>query len=103
MHLMQSSRRRNVAARLEVERLESRTVLSTLVWSNRGTCTAAPCGTTDGDMYFARFGANAAAARNVTDAVLAAWGTIIQEFNYTNVGQPLYAPQANTYFLSISG
>src|SRR5262249_46985210 len=82
--------------RLELEDLENRTLLSTIVWTNRGSLLS------DTDNFNATYGGNAATARSIVDTAIGAWQNIINNFNYTNVGQQGYAPQANTYSVSIS-
>lgn len=64
--------------RLEVEPLEERTLLSTIVWGNRGTVQS------DRDGFNAVFGSQAAAARNVVDAALRSWAQVIDRFNYAD-------------------
>ncbi len=82
--------------RLAVERLEDRTLPSTILWANRG----APGADTDG--FQAVYGANAAQARTVVDAAIDDWEAVIQNFNYRNVGTRGNAPAANTFTLQIS-
>jgi hypothetical protein len=82
--------------RMELEDLESRTLLSTIVWTNRGSANS------DTDSFNAFFGTNASAARTIVDRAIVDWENVIGNFNYTNVGQPGFAPQANTYSVSIS-
>jgi hypothetical protein len=88
-------RRRSPASRLSVEALEDRTLLSTIVWTNEGNIN------NDTDLFNATYGANAVAARSIVDTAISRWETVIQNFNYNNVGQPGYASAANTYNLSI--
>jgi Ca2+-binding RTX toxin-like protein len=60
--------------RLEVRELESRTLLSaTILWTNRGQAS---------DDFDAIFGTQAAQARSVVDAAIAAWQRTITSFNY---------------------
>jgi hypothetical protein len=62
----------------------------------------APCGAgTDNDNFFARYGANAAAARTIVNTTITAWQDVIQNFNYRNVGMAGWAPVANTYSVNI--
>src|SRR5262249_11224339 len=82
--------------RLEVEDLESRMLLSTIVWTNRGSAAS------DTGSFNAVYGSNAAAAQSIVDQAIVDWQNIIGNFNYANVGQPGSAPQANTYTVSIS-
>ena len=58
--------------------LERRDTPSTIVWANRGTPTADTVG------YIAAFGAQAPAARAVTDAAILAWQNVIVSFNYAD-------------------
>jgi hypothetical protein len=74
--------------RLCTEELEARTLLSTIVWTNRGSATV------DTDHFNAVFGANAGSARAVVDTALADWENIITNFNFAN--------GSNTFTLSIS-
>ncbi len=60
---------------LEVETLENREMLSTIVWTNRGGAG------NDSDLFGAAFGANAPAARLVVDAALDNWERVIPSFN----------------------
>lgn len=68
--------------------MEDRTLLSTLLWSNRGSALS------DTDGFNAVFGARAATARAVVDAALHAWQNIILNFNYADGG--------NTFTFTIS-
>src|SRR5262249_7599876 len=65
--------------RPELEGLEDRTLLSSIVWDNRGV-TSGP----NNDRFNDVFGGNANLARNVVDAVLLDWQNIITNFNYSN-------------------
>ncbi len=63
------------AAQLELEALENREMLSSIVWTNRGGVG------NDSDLFGAAFGANAPAARLVVDAALDNWERVIPSFN----------------------
>jgi Ca2+-binding RTX toxin-like protein len=67
-----SSRR----ARLELEALEARTVLSTIEWTNMGNSVD------DRDGFTAAFGANALQARSIVRRAIADWEDVILNFNY---------------------
>jgi hypothetical protein len=71
-----------------LEILEDRTLLSTFVWTNRGSALS------DTDSFNAVFGVNADTARAVVDSGLLTWQNIIQNFNF--------ADGSNTFSLSIS-
>lgn len=71
-----------------VEILESRCLLSTIQWINRGGLDS------DTDGFNAAYGANAAAARAIVEEAINDWAAIIQDFNY--------ASGSNTYVLSVS-
>ena len=77
-----SSTRRTLAAAaspiVALEPLESRRLLSTITWTNRGLAS---------DNFAATFGVNAGAARNVVDAVIDRYEETIASFNYTNATQ----------------
>src|SRR5947207_2229769 len=60
------------------ELLEKRTLLSNIVWTNRGSAT------NDSDQFNAVFGANANQARLVADAAFAAWGRVVSNLNLSN-------------------
>ena len=79
MRMLHSSLR---SRRLMLERLEDRTVPSTLIWTNRGP----------GD-GFDIFGPLTNLARNVIDGVLFSWQRVIDDFNY--------ADGTNTFFVEI--
>ena len=85
--MMGASRSRHGARRPPPERgkplhacelLEKRTLLSNIVWTNRGSAT------NDSDQFNAVFGANANQARLVADAAFAAWGRVISNLNLSN-------------------
>src|SRR3954465_11091763 len=57
------------------ETLESRRLLSTITWTNRGLAS---------DNFTSTFGANAPAARAVVDAAVSWWQRIINNFNYSD-------------------
>jgi hypothetical protein len=90
------SRRRNHSQPPSLETLEGRELPSTILWTNEGNSN------NDSDNFNATYSGNAATARTVAEAAILRWETIIQDFNYRNVGQSGWAPTANTYSLSIS-
>ncbi|MBC8109112.1 MAG: hypothetical protein H7Z14_21175 [Anaerolineae bacterium] len=63
-----------------------------IVWTNRGTATAAGAG--DTDLFGARFGTSAPLARAVVDAVIVAFERMVGSFNYSSAGV--------TYSMSLS-
>jgi Ca2+-binding RTX toxin-like protein len=71
---------RRSSIRQAIERLESRTLLSTIVWSNRGTLSD------DSDRFAREYGADAESARRIVDRVLADWATIVEDFHYRDGG-----------------
>src|SRR4051812_5486670 len=74
-----------------VEPLEVRTLLSNIIWANRGSQSG------DSDRFGQFFGNNAEKARRVVDAAVAAWAHVVQDFNYQNPGSgDGFAPAANT-------
>jgi Ca2+-binding RTX toxin-like protein len=73
--------------RLVVEVLEDRTLLSTIVWANRGSAAS------DSDDFGGVFGSQAAAARAVVDAAISAWQNVILNFNFSD--------HSNTFTLNI--
>ncbi len=80
--------------RLGLEQLEARMMLSDIRWMNRGT------NLSDTDGLGAVFGNDAAAARVVIDQVIMDWESVIDSFNYRNVGQKGWAPH-NYYELRV--
>ena len=84
--------------RPRLETLESRLTPSTIIWENEGDDNF-------GDLVDAStgmpIGANAGAARDVVNAAINFWETVITNFNYQNVGMPFWAPEPNKYFLEI--
>jgi hypothetical protein len=68
------------AAANVVEALESRTLFSTIAWTNRGTST------NDSDGFNAQFGGNANQARLCFDRAIVDWEEIIVNFNYSGGG-----------------
>ena len=83
-----SATRRHARRAAACETLESRFLLSTITWSNRGSAT------NDSDRFNAVFGTLANQARAVVDADIAYWQRVITNFNYSN--------GTNTFTLSIS-
>jgi hypothetical protein len=77
------------AAGCACEQLEKRTLLSTIVWSNRGTAS------NDSDGFNAMFGGNAQQARLVCDRAILDWEEVIANFNYNGGG--------NTFNVTIRG
>jgi hypothetical protein len=71
-----------------VEPLESRTLFSTIAWTNRGTST------NDSDGFNALFGGNANQARLCFDRAIADWEEVIVNFNYSGGG--------NTFNLTVN-
>jgi hypothetical protein len=71
--------------RPQVECLETRTVPSTISWTNRGQAS---------DNFATVFGTQADTARGVVDAAIAAWQNVIQNFNYSD--------GSNTFSLTVS-
>ena len=69
--LRKAPRREKRRARLQLEALEDRMVPSTLLWANRGSLT------NDSDDFNKTFGTNAYKARQVVDAALQEWGSVI--------------------------
>ncbi len=65
---------------LAIEALETRAMLSSIVWTNRG----GPGN--DTDLFNAAFGSQASAARNVIDAALDHWESVIPSFNTAAFG-----------------
>ena len=61
---------------IAVERLESRTLLSAIVWTNEGSAT------NDSDGFNAVFGADAGIARADVQQALTDWDRVIANFNY---------------------
>jgi hypothetical protein len=94
---LRPSRRPGRGRPLRLEALEGRCLLSTIVWANDG---GVP-GRHDPDHFDAAFGANATRAREIVRQAIQAWEQVIVNFNYTHVGQPGYAPTANTFLLSV--
>src|SRR5262245_48062108 len=66
--------RRKSTRRLVLEQLESRTLLATINWTNRGSPT------NDSDGFNAVFGANAEIARNDVQAAIFYWQRVIADF-----------------------
>lgn len=86
--LLRNPRKTGAFGRPSVDVLEDRMVLSTIVWTNRGT----PSSDTDG--FTAAFGANATLARAIVDRAINDWEEVIIDFNYAGGG--------NSYSLNIS-
>lgn len=91
-----TNRTRSRRVSLNILSLEDRLVPSTIVWENRGTAAS------DSDGFGAVFGDQAAAARRVVDAAIDRWESVIDNFNYQDVGTFGNAPLANTYTIRIS-
>jgi len=60
----------------QVDSLESRLMLSTISWTNRGSAA------NDSDGFNSVFGANSEVARNVIDSALLSWQSVIASFNF---------------------
>jgi hypothetical protein len=75
-------------ARPRIDVLEDRSLLSTILWTNRGNAFS------DSDGFNGVFGANATAARAVVDAAIQAWQNVIVNFNFAGGG--------NTFKLTVS-
>jgi hypothetical protein len=69
--------------RLGLERLEDRTVPSTIIWTNRGESSGGAS-----DNFDAVFGAQANTARQVVDTAINEWQTVISNFNQVNHPDP---------------
>jgi hypothetical protein len=67
---------------LQLEPLEDRTVLSQIIWTNRGDAV------NDTDGFNAVFGAQAGTARAVVDAGVHAWQQVIADFNFNDGEHP---------------
>jgi hypothetical protein len=74
--------------RLELECLEERQLLSTILWANRGSATS------DSDGFNSVYGPNAATARAVVDAAILGWQNVISDFHF--------ADGTNTFRLGVS-
>ncbi len=72
---------------LGYEHLERRRLMAAIVWANRNE-------------FDTEFGDNTALARGVIDQALLDWGSVIDSFNYRNVGQSGWSP-SNAYSLNI--
>ena len=70
---------RRDSRRLGYEHLENRRLMASIVWANRND-------------FDTEFGTNTAAARAVIDQALLDWGSVIESFNYRNVGQNGWSP-----------
>src|SRR5215211_6655419 len=68
-----------------IEMLETRRLLSTINWVNRGLAS---------DRFGEVFGASANVARAVVDEAIARWQRVITDFNYSN--------GTNTYSLTVA-
>ncbi len=79
---------RTARATAMCEQLELRRLFSTFIWANRGSAAS------DTDGFNSVFGSRAALARQVIDADLTTWGTVISNFNR--------AGGDNTYSVNIS-
>ena len=80
------------------EDLEGRALLANIIWANQGDTAQNPY---DADTFDHYYGANAPLARSIVLQAIADWDRVIVNFNYANVGQSGYAPQANTYYLYV--
>src|SRR5262245_14820262 len=89
-------RSRPRAARIYLEELEDRTLLSNIVWFNRGSAGS------DSDNFNAYYGANADRARAIVDQAIHDWETVIDNFNYQHVGEPDNPSVANTFTLGVT-
>lgn len=69
---------RRFITQFAVEAVERRLLLANLVWTNRGLAS---------DNFAATFGAGAAAARSVVDAVITHWERVIDDFNWASATQ----------------
>jgi hypothetical protein len=83
---------------LRLEPLESRSLLSNIIWVNDG---GVP-GRGDADHFDAIYGPDAAKARADVRQAISDWQQVLVNFNYQNVGQPGWAPVANTFFLKVT-
>lgn len=71
---------RAAAAHAAVEPLETRRLLSTINWTNKGT----GAGAGDTDSFNAIYGGNATIARNIVQRAIDDWERVIVNFNYSN-------------------
>src|SRR5262245_12051701 len=82
---VKSAQRPRHSRRPQVERLEDRTVPSTILWTNRGSFDPLGMPSTDPlydkDGFNAVFGPNANLARQDVDAAIRAWENVIVSFN----------------------
>src|SRR6516162_7425856 len=74
----------------QIEALEDRRLLSNIVWTNPFN-----------PAFEADFGPNADIARAIVRQAIQDWEQLIVDFGFTKVGQPGYAPNANTFDLGI--
>jgi len=77
--------RRSHRHTLQTEPLEDRRLLSNIVWINHHN-----------PSFNADFGPNANIARAIDRQAIQDWEQLIVDFGFTKVGQPGYAPPANT-------
>jgi hypothetical protein len=73
-------------------------LLSTIIWQNEG---GGPT-QNDADHFEAVYGASAPLARAIVRQAISDWEQVLANFNYKNVGQPGWAPVANTFFLNVT-
>src|SRR6516162_11053352 len=79
--------RRHIA---QLEPLEERSLLSNIIWTDPFN-----------PAFEADFGPNANIARAIVRQAIQDWEQLIVDFGFTKVGQPGYAPNANTFDLGI--
>lgn len=84
------------ARRPTFERLEDRSLLSTIVWDNDG---GVP-GRNDPDSFGRTFGPQAGLARAIVRQAIRDWEQVIVNFNYINVGQPGFSLEPNTFHVN---
>src|SRR5947208_1899387 len=85
---------------LALEPLEERTLLSTILWTNRGGPVAQGGSGSDSDNFQAIYGASASAARAVVDQAINYWENVIVDFgNITTINGPVHL---DAFLLDIS-
>src|SRR6478752_6827979 len=87
-HSRHSRAIRAAATRSVCEQLETRRLLSTINWANKGTVAL------DSDGFNAAFGGNSTLARGIVQRAIDDWERVIGNFNYSGGG--------NTYSVNIS-